>query len=445
MAWAVASNAKALTTFCLNIFKQITIPIYAIFLYTLVLYGVIATLVAYRVQDQLIASHISKVDLQQSFLILDDKGALRDAETSLKTLKENRNAISCENNIDSCSKLDKQINEKMKLVDGLGTSIDAQKRLLGGTDDTNKKLFNLASELKICNLSIPGTLTLALAPMAMITLVLCIAMGTLGSAIHMTQEYLKDDSDKSLSWYVLRPFLGIMLAVATFILFKSGQVVLTVTPGANGSETDSTLNPFVVSFVAVISGLLSEHAYRRISDAGSQLLAAKDAGISRWIRPSVAAAVPAKAESPGKVGLERFFPDVDKETIQDWLSGKRQVSAADQTVIAAWLDMPACEAFTDQPPPRGNENTKPVGGAENKGTDNKGVQDSPTEKTTEDAPAAGTPGKQDTGAKNATPATSSSQPAENASGVGSETAISGTNAVRVGASEVSTREQEKAA
>lgn len=138
-----------------------------------------------------------------------------------------------------------------------------------------------------------------------------------------------------------RPFLGIMLAVATFILFKSGQVVLTVSPSANSSITEIGLNPFVVSFVAIISGMLSEQAYRKIGDAGSQLLAAKDASVPRWCRPKVVADALRKA---GKMETDFLpFANTDEMTIKSLLAANKPVSPTDQLILAAFLDVPPWE------------------------------------------------------------------------------------------------------
>ena len=97
----------------------------------------------------------------------------------------------------------------------------------------NPVIYQIAAEMQQSRIFGLDFSALAFVPLSLLTLLLCMAMGALGSAMHMTHEFFTDPDEKSFQWYLFRPFLGIMLAVATFILFKSGQVVLTVTPGAN--------------------------------------------------------------------------------------------------------------------------------------------------------------------------------------------------------------------
>lgn len=108
-------------------------------------------------------------------------------------------------------------------------------------------------------------------PMAMVTLMMSLWMGALGGAIHMTVEFLKTDETKSGAWYLFRPFLGALLALAVFIIFQAGQIVLT-NPKPEGN---AGLNPYVIAFVAIVSGMLADQAYRRIGLVGSQFLDAK--------------------------------------------------------------------------------------------------------------------------------------------------------------------------
>jgi hypothetical protein len=288
--------------------------------------AVLVTIVAYRGQEQLAELNLKKGDLKQVIHLMMDQNNIATNLNWHENQSEEKRTI-----------LQAKFNELQKKLDDIAKN--------------QSELYRIAMEMRVSQFIGIDSVNFLLAPMSLLTLLLCMAMGALGSAMNMTQEFLRSEEDKAFRWYFLRPFLGIMLAVATFILFKSGQVVLTVTPGANGAATDASLNPYVVGFVAIISGLLSEQAYHRISDAGAQLLAAKDAGVSRWLRPSVAATAREKANRPG--GELRRFISTDPETIEGWLNGREQIGPAEQGVVAAWLDMPRWEAFTDQRPNAG--------------------------------------------------------------------------------------------
>lgn len=106
---------------------------------------------------------------------------------------------------------------------------------------------------------------------------LTMAMGMLGSTIYITQEYVRARSNgqdagnqwqrsyRPISWYIVRPFLGVATAISIYILAKAGQISLT-----SGSAAQS-LDPFFISFLAIISGLLSEQAIQRISRAADPI------------------------------------------------------------------------------------------------------------------------------------------------------------------------------
>lgn len=107
-------------------------------------------------------------------------------------------------------------------------------------------------------------------PGSVLTLLLALSMGALGSTLFVTGEYFKNDSNKTFAWYFFRPFLGMITALAVFVAFKAGQLTLAGSSPNSGVEMD--LNPFLVSFFAVIAGLLSEHAIARLSMIGRDWL-----------------------------------------------------------------------------------------------------------------------------------------------------------------------------
>jgi hypothetical protein len=176
----------------------------------------------------------------------------------------------------------------------------------------------------------------------MLTLLVSLYMGALGSAIRMTVELLKCKDALPARWYFFQPFLGALLAFSVFILFKAGYTTLSV-GGSSGAGDD--LNPYIIAFVGIVSGMLSEKAYRKIGVEGSRFLA-EDA-TPRWIRPDVA------RERLGTLGkapeeLKQFFTkDVPAN---GWLDGSEALAPQDQTIVAAWLQTPAWKLLTDQKP-----------------------------------------------------------------------------------------------
>jgi len=101
-------------------------------------------------------------------------------------------------------------------------------------------------------------------PIELLTLILTISMGGLGSIIFLTKQFF-NYNEESLSWYFFRPFLGMITALVIYILSKSGLSVM--------ASSESVPNPFFMSFLAIVSGLFSEHAYEKIEEVGKNIFA----------------------------------------------------------------------------------------------------------------------------------------------------------------------------
>jgi hypothetical protein len=108
---------------------------------------------------------------------------------------------------------------------------------------------------------------LAIMPDQLLTLILSLSMGALGSVIYLTRTYLDPNVWKPFTWYLFRPFLGAVTALAIFILAKAGQITISDVRISEGLKEN--LNPFFISFLAIISGLLSEQAIEKIRSAGA--------------------------------------------------------------------------------------------------------------------------------------------------------------------------------
>ena len=104
-----------------------------------------------------------------------------------------------------------------------------------------------------------------LLPVELLTLYLRLTMGVLGRVIYINREFFRPSEKRHLSWYLYRPALGMATALAVFILFRAGQLSFS---GSSGAGPSANMNAFMVSFLAVISGLLSEDAYLWIVRAG---------------------------------------------------------------------------------------------------------------------------------------------------------------------------------
>ena len=169
-------------------------------------------------------------------------------------------------------------NLKLKHEETTGQLFETKESIFAFEDATisfleEKEIRNIATELQFITRFFP---LLPLIPKYILTLILTLAMGALGSLLYITHDYFKRDSDHPISWYLLRPFLGTTTALAMFILAKAGQ--MTISGGTAEESLIENLNPFFISFLAIISGLLSEQAIEKIKSAAEPIFRTEEKG-----------------------------------------------------------------------------------------------------------------------------------------------------------------------
>lgn len=175
-------------------------------------------------------------------------------------------------------------------------------------------------------------------PTEILTLLLALSMGALGSTLHITKTLLAAAEERPPSYYLIRPFQGMVTSLVVFVLLKAGQ--LTISAG----DSDA-LNIFFVSFSGIASGLLAEEAYRMIRKAGAGIIKTDEAE-SRWAFKLRRALEDAKID-PAQLADGIRVPVAE---LDSWLSETHPVPPMQQRLIAAWLHLPERELFTAQPP-----------------------------------------------------------------------------------------------
>ena len=176
-------------------------------------------------------------------------------------------------------------------------------------------------------------------PLQISILLLTIIMGVLGSVITMTWSFIKQDEYFTFRRFIILPLVGGMSAFIIFVFIKAGQLTLT---GGSGEEP---LNPFVLSFVGIISGLLSERAYARMSQVGTNFFRTGEEHPRYGIR--MREALDAAGVSEQELATYLQLSDEDTAKIID---GKAAAGADQQQLIAACLRRDIRELFTDLPP-----------------------------------------------------------------------------------------------
>ncbi|MDP6403690.1 MAG: hypothetical protein QF797_00630 [Alphaproteobacteria bacterium] len=208
-------------------------------------------------------------------------------------------------------------------------------------------------------------------PSIMLTLVLTISMGALGSVIFLTTAYFEDDGSTPFSWYLFRPFLGMVTAFTIFVLAKAGQLTLSTGGMSDGLSED--LSPYVISFLAIISGLLSEQAINRISGVGQNFFknrvtghlggGEEEPGQNQTAGAGEPEPAPTELWGVGlKAASDAAGRDADalaadigltKEVVESWLNLDAPVPADQQKALAELLGAEAAALFSAEKPDTG--------------------------------------------------------------------------------------------
>jgi len=179
-----------------------------------------------------------------------------------------------------------------------------------------------------------------------LTLLLVILMGVLGSALQITHAYCVKKQAITFAAYLVRISLGAITALVMFIVAKAGVPVITDTSRLGG---EAPINPYVVAFLAIISGLLSEQALANVQVQGMRFLGQGPAGPDRWARRDLTPELAAQPElSPASLAE---ILGVDEATADDMLKGKQKMDADEQKLVAVYLRADPRDLFTDIPPP----------------------------------------------------------------------------------------------
>lgn len=178
---------------------------------------------------------------------------------------------------------------------------------------------------------------------------LTLIMGALGSLLYITRDYLVGKNKRNFSWYLFRPVLGMVTALAVYILAIAGQITISegeMTGGTGGGQ----LNPYFICFLAIIAGLLSEQAIERIRLMGRTVLKI-DTGEGDRDRWGVRLG---EVVDEKKQNINDLMPFVDAkyEEVEKWVAGTEKVPYAEQRVIASWLGIHRSCIFTDIEPSR---------------------------------------------------------------------------------------------
>ncbi|MDB5553312.1 MAG: hypothetical protein JWL86_3296 [Rhizobium sp.] len=195
-------------------------------------------------------------------------------------------------------------------------------------------------------------------PTDALVLIIVVAMGALGGAIQVARNYLSAEDLNNIDTYRIRyryiffhPFLGAITALAIFILFKAG--ILVVSTPANSE--DANINPFFVSFIGIISGMMATIALETIVRVGENWFKAGTlATKARWAN-RLEEALKAEADKepkrePAAVESELVaMLGISAKMFGDWKTQKEPVPQSYQKPLALYFRRGERDLFTDIP------------------------------------------------------------------------------------------------
>lgn len=111
------------------------------------------------------------------------------------------------------------------------------------------------------------------APHDFLVLLLVTFMGALGGIVRLLRDYgAANRQNPTTQEYYLIPLIGSVVAIGGYILAKTGLLLLS------SSGNESSISPFMISLVGIISGLLAKEVIDTISARGHEILRKPDEG-----------------------------------------------------------------------------------------------------------------------------------------------------------------------
>jgi hypothetical protein len=220
----------------------------------------------------------------------------------------------------------------------------------------------------------------ALWPTDNLVLSLVVIMGVLGSCLHVFAERFGlagetresvDEADRSrtdLGQSLLRLFFGGVTALVVYLVAKASVPIVADTSRIGGQ---APLNPYFISFVGIMSGLVSERAIKSLQRVGESVFSAggKVDTTPRYATPMLTAKYVEKqkqmaAAKPDAVDSLAKYLGLPRGATEDAIAGKRAVMPNEQAVIAAFVGADEREAFSDLPPEGAKPRPAGAGGAQ---------------------------------------------------------------------------------
>jgi hypothetical protein len=128
-------------------------------------------------------------------------------------------------------------------------------------------------------------------PYHLLVLLLVMLMGALGGIVRLLRDY--GDSNRTNptpSDHFFVPLIGLVVAIGGYVLARTGLLLLST------SKEETSLSPYMVSLVGIISGLLAREVIDAMAHAGTNIVNSQRGGAAP---AGSAASRPGTSRSPG--------------------------------------------------------------------------------------------------------------------------------------------------
>lgn len=181
-----------------------------------------------------------------------------------------------------------QLSQQEQAIDLSGADradLVARQRLVGGqVAEANRRIFALQQTVvpdyehynrvrseayALQNMSPLGVSAfLAQGHPALMSTLLVLLMGALGALLYLFPAYLNRPVPVTMAEIAVRLIFGMCAALAFYVLANAAVAGISITSSVQQATTSSTLNPFTVSLIGIVAGVLSEDIAKWIQDRG---------------------------------------------------------------------------------------------------------------------------------------------------------------------------------
>jgi hypothetical protein len=103
---------------------------------------------------------------------------------------------------------------------------------------------------------------------ALLSTMLVLLMGALGALLYLFPAYLNRPAPVTMAEIAVRLIFGMCAALAFYVLANAAIAGFSIASSVQLATTSSTLNPFTVSLVGIVAGVMSEDIAKWIQDRG---------------------------------------------------------------------------------------------------------------------------------------------------------------------------------